>query len=191
MTIAHALRPELEKLPARLARLPVDARGYPIPFVCGEVLGRWLAFTIGPMCSITRTAPEPPTHRECAEWSARNCPFLSRPGMVRRDEGLPDQTVQPAGVMITRNPGVVAVWSTRSFQRFPDPDGRPLIRIGEPEGVTWWCQGRPATRDEVEDSVASGIPILLEMARSEGPAAIDSLNRQYERARCLFPAVPT
>lgn len=222
--MTHALKTGLEPLPPRLARLAVDARGYPVPwfvawvpgpdgalvpdfrvvdagrleqavsssrcFVCGEVLGRWMAFAIGPMCAINRTTAEPPTHRDCAEWSARNCPFLSTPRMVRRDESLPAGHVAAPGEAIRRNPGVTCVWSTRSYQRFPDGRGGLLIRIGEPEGVTWWREGRPATRDEVEDSVATGLPILLDMARSEGPAAIDALNRLYERARQLFPAEP-
>jgi hypothetical protein len=212
-------RPELEQLPARLARLPVSKNGYPVPWfvahvpgpdgemvpdfrvvdtpklgeaiamrrcwVCGEPLGRWMSFPIGPMCAVNRVTSEPPCHRDCAGWSVRNCPFLSTPRMVRRDEGLPEH-VDAAGTPILRNPGVVCLWATRSYQPFRVGDG-VLIRIGEPEEVSWWREGRPATRDEVEDSVATGLPILLDMARSEGPAALDALNRLYERARQLFP----
>lgn len=223
MTMTHALKADLEPLPPRLARLPIDPRGYPVPwfvawvpapdgelapdfrvvdgaklraamaeprrcFVCGDRLGRWMTFAIGPMCAINRTTAEPPAHRECAEWSARNCPFLSTPRMVRRDEQLPAGHVQAAGEAILRNPGVTCLWTTRSYQPFPDRHGGFLIRIGEAEETSWWREGRPATRDEVEDSIATGLPILLDIARSEGPAAIDALNRLYERARQLFPA---
>lgn len=223
MTMTHPVSARLEPLPPRLARLPVDGRGYPVPwfvawvpgpdgallpdfrvvdagklraamgtprrcFVCGEPLGRWMTFAIGPMCAVNRATAEPPAHRECAEWSARNCPFLSTPRMVRREEGLPDEAASPGGVAIKRNPGVTCVWSTRSYQPFSDLQGGWLIQIGEPEEVTWWREGRPATREEVEDSVATGMPILLDAARQEGPAALDALNRLYERARQLFPA---
>jgi hypothetical protein len=37
---------------------------------------RW-SFVVGPMCGINRNSAEPPSHKECAQWSARNCPFLS------------------------------------------------------------------------------------------------------------------
>jgi hypothetical protein len=103
-------------MPERIARLPLDARGYPIPWfvaylpngepeframdpkkwkraitehrcwVCGEYTGAYLAFVIGPMCGINRTTTEPACHLQCAEWSVVNCPFLARPHMVRRGE---------------------------------------------------------------------------------------------------------
>src|SRR5437879_3421217 len=59
-------------------------------WLCGEPLGQYLAFTIGPMCSINRVSSEPPAHRECAEYGVRACPFLSKPRMRRNREGLPD-----------------------------------------------------------------------------------------------------
>jgi hypothetical protein len=217
------VRPELEALPARLRKLPLDARGYPVPWfvawvpgpdgrdvpeframdgrkfaqaikqrlcwVCGEPLGRWLAFPIGPMCAITRTISEPPSHLECAEWSVRNCPFLSQPKMVRRDEGLPAEVEQPGGVAILRNPGVICVWVTREYQVFDDGQGKPLIHIGTPAHTAWWCEGRRATRAEVDRSVNGGIPILLEAAKRDGPFAVEALGKQVTSAAMFFPAL--
>ena len=215
------LRPELETLPLRLRKLPVDARGYPVPWfvawvpgpdgidvpeframdgrkfraavqqklcwVCGEPLGRWLAFPIGPMCCITRTISEPPSHLECAQWSLRNCPLLSQPKMVRREDNLPADAEAPAGHAIYRNPGVLCLWLTRSYELFDDGTGKALLTIGEPEHVTWWCEGRPATRAEVDASVAGGFPLLLAAAKRDGPFAVEALGRQYDRAQLLFP----
>lgn len=216
----NAMKPELEPLPLRLRKLPIDARGYPVPFfvpwiagpdgadvpefrgmdarklvraikqklcwICGEALGRWLAFPIGPMCAITRTTAEPPSHFECAEWSVRHCPFLSQPRMVRRDEDFPVGAVQP-GIMITRNPGVTCLWITRSFEIFNDGKDKPLITVGEPDRVAWWREARLATRAEVEESIASGFPVLLAAAQHDGKFAVEALGRAYERARGLFP----
>lgn len=220
------VRPELETLPLRLRKLPLDARGYPVPWfvawvdgpdgpetvpdfrvvdarkfrravkerlcwVCGEMLGRWLAFPIGPMCCITRTISEPPSHVECAEWSARNCPFLAQPQMVRREDHLPTDVEEPAGFGIKRNPGVMCIWITRGYELFDDGHGKPLITIGAPERTTWWREGRAATRAEVDESVNSGLPILLAGARRDGPFAVAELERQHERARLLFPTAIT
>jgi hypothetical protein len=216
------LRPELGVLPSRLARLPVDERGYPVPWfvawvtndagievpdfrttdrtkfvsaikerrcwVCGDYLGKWLAFPIGPMCTITRTIAEPPAHRDCAEWSIQHCPFLANPAQVRRTENLPAGYQEPPGIGLMRNPGVICLWVTRSFERFREPDGRFLLTVGEPATVTWWCEGRPATRAEVQASVDSGLPNLLALAKSEGPFAVEELGKQVKRAEMLWPA---
>src|SRR5438477_249547 len=54
-------------------------------WVCGDKLGVHLAFVIGPMCAVNKVTSEPPCHLECAEYSVRICPFLSRPRMRRNE----------------------------------------------------------------------------------------------------------
>lgn len=156
-------------------------------WVCGQPLGRWLAFPIGPMCSITRTISEPPSHRECAEWSLRNCPFLSNPKATRDYTNRPPDAQEAAGFAIQRNPGVMCLWMTREYEVFNDGHGKALITIGKPESVTWWCEGRAATRAEIDASIESGLPILLNMAKTEGRYAVEALEQHVARARALLP----
>ena len=191
----ESLRPELPTLPPRLRSLPL-ARGYPVPWfvawidgvpdfrisdrqkyarairerrcwVCGDRLGVHLAFVIGPMCGINRTTTEPPCHLDCADWSARACPFLARPHARRRDVDEAIETHHPGGIPLLRNPGVTLVWITRGYRLFDDGHGKPLIRIGLPEAVRWYAEGRPATRAEVQASVAGGYPALLDVAATQ------------------------
>jgi hypothetical protein len=113
----NEMRAGLEPLPGRMLGLPVDKRGYPVPWfvdwldgepeframdpekwakaikrklcwVCGQQLGTRFSFVLGPMCGINRTTAEPPCHLDCARWSARNCPFLTAQ-MTRRREDDP------------------------------------------------------------------------------------------------------
>jgi len=156
-------------------------------WVCGDRLGVWRTFVLGPMCGINRTTAEPPCHLECARWSARNCPFLSRPHMVRREDGLPEES-EVAGVAIRRNPGVTLLWTTRTFEVFEDGNGKPLIHVHNPENVEWWAEGRPATREEVEHSVDTGMPILAGIARLEGDDAMADLGRRKQWLQTIYPA---
>ena len=159
-------------------------------WVCGERLGAHKAFTIGPMCAVNRTSAEPPSHRDCAEWSARNCPFLTRPHMRRREAGLPagidPENPNTAGIMLKRNPGVTLVWVTRKPKMRRDPSGGILFDIGEPYDVSWWREGRPATREEVQASIDSGLPSLRDLTR--GRDEVRELDRRVRDAMALLPA---
>src|SRR5262249_41454815 len=128
-------------MPHRIKALPVDRRGYPVPWfvpwedgeplfpvadpvklamailhskcsMCGQTLGAFKCFVIGPMCVVNRVSAEPPCHRDCAEFAVKTCPFMTMPLAKRTSDriaGIED----PAGIMIERNPGVSAIWVTK------------------------------------------------------------------------------
>lgn len=192
-------------MPSRIAKLPRDSRGYPVPrfvswhdgkpdfrmadsrylehclrartcWLCGELLGRYLAFVIGPMCAVNRTTTEPPCHRECAEYAVQACPFLCFPQRIRDKHGLPAVRRAPPGTMIERNPGAALIWITLGYTLERDRNGRPgLITLGDPVSRSWWCRGRPATRAEVEASIESGLPSLQRLAALDGPEGMADL----------------
>jgi len=214
---AYEFGDEIPRMPARMERLPRDHAGRPVPWfvawvdgkpdfrviaagrfaeaikgglcwVCGQRLGAYAAFLIGPMCAVNRTTAEPPCHRDCATWSAQLCPFLANPERRRRDSRLPSGVTDPSGEMIRRNPGVALVWVTRSWSLFNDGQGGLLIKIGDPTETGWYAHGREATRAEVCASIDSGLPILTEMAEAEGPEAVVQLAAQALAAHALLPA---
>jgi hypothetical protein len=188
-------------IPGRIARLPVDRRGYPIPFfvayengepyfpamdpvrfrdavkrslcwICGEPLGVYKAFAIGPMCCVNRVSAEPPQHADCAKFAAANCPFMTQP--LAKRAALPPGSKAPAGIMIERNPGVMAIWVTKSFSIIDA--GGMLFRLGPATSVEFWARGRQACRAEVDHSVATGLPILQRQAALDGPAGNKELD---------------
>lgn len=202
--------------PPQIAALPVEARGYPVPYfvetidgepdfrvvdprrmerchklrlcwTCGRKLGGVLAFVLGPMCAITRTNPEPPSHPDCARFAATACPFLTRPLAKRRDLDRMRLTHNaPAGIGLARNPGCVGVWLTRSYRTVREGDGM-LFKIGTPIAVEWLAEGRPASRREVVASIESGYPMLLALAEEDGPEAVALLQTMASRALAYLP----
>lgn len=207
--------------PARVRALPRNKVGYPIPWfaatmpdgerdlrvvdpakvlqairdelcwVCGQRLGVFRAFVIGPMCAVNRITAEPPTHLECAQYAVRVCPFLVVPGMRRRSKD--DIEWSPAaGDMIERNPGVALIWVTRSFRAFNPSMGNAgvLFQLGEPVNTWWLREGRAATRAEVVDALDSGLPALLAACeRDDDPEGSRAdVRRQLDRAMALVPA---
>lgn len=213
---AHGAPAAPVEMPERIRNLPT-LRGFPVPWfvaevngefdfrimdarklvqavreklcwVCGGRLGRFKSFVIGPMCGINRTNGEPPAHTECAEYSARHCPFLTRPNMKRREDEV-TALGKAAGMAIKRNPGCCAVWTVTGYKTFGDGRGGLLFDIGEPLEVSWFAEGRRATCAEVLASIDSGIHLLREACdsestperRAEAHAEIDERRVQLER----------
>ena len=206
----------LPPMPARIARLPRDERGYPIPWfvatvngqaefrlasaakfreaiqqrvcwVCGMWLYKERTFVVGPMSAISRTHGEPPCHAECAEFSVRACPFLTRPAAIRREANLPADTFS-AGNALDRNPGCSALWDchSRPYQKFPDGRGGILFRLPDPDRVTWWSEGRAATREEVLESMRSGTALYLAQSGEEPTIAARKEWKQLRQAAMQY-----
>jgi hypothetical protein len=136
-------------------------------WICGERRGNEAAFPIGPMCAINRISSEPPSHVDCAIYSVKACPHLTKPHMRRRTTGLPSEIVQPAGTPVQENPGVTAVWLSTRWR--PQRVGHGvLFDIGEPAEVLWYTEGREATRAEAARAMQVGID-RLKAADAEDP----------------------
>jgi len=211
------------RMPSRMRNLPKDEAGRPVPkfveyidgkpdfrlmsshhmrnavmnrmcWVCGQPLGKYAVFTAGPMCLVNLNSAEPPSHYECALYSATHCPFLTNPDKTRRETGLPDVGLtDPAGIMITRNPGVTCLIVVRYWTVYRDGPGL-LFNIGTQrldgpvriERVEWYCRGREATRAEVDKSMETGLPALVESCDGD-PACLAYLQRKADAAQIWLP----
>lgn len=202
--MTNELRPGLPPLPPSMAHLPIDRRGYPVPYfvavidgepdhrviapvaiaqcvnrnlcwLCGRQLKLFKSFVLGPMCGVNRISSEPPSHLECARYAAQACPFMTRPHAKRREANLPDDRKEPAGIHLERNPGVTLLWTTQTFKPFRCGAG-VLFDIGPAAAMEWYAEGRAATRDEAREAILSGLPKLLEVAALDGAAGVRELN---------------
>jgi hypothetical protein len=205
--------------PAGVYQLPIDERGFPVPWfvdwpdgkpdhrvidgrkfyaavkqqrcwVCGVRLGRVKASVIGPMCAVNRITSEPPCHPQCARYAVVACPFLSKPRARRNEKELPEGRREAAGIALDRNPGIGVVWeslhASKPFSPMAGQQGT-LFELGAPHRVTWWREGRPASCDEVRESIFAGLPALLQVAHQEGPEAVAALAEATVKAMKLLP----
>jgi hypothetical protein len=208
-----ALRHDIPSPPLFMQKLPIDERGYPVPYfvqwidgkpefrimdakklvlcvnerlcwICGGRLFREMVFVAGPMCAINRISSEPPSHRECARYAAMACPFLVKPHMIRRDDGLPEK--QMAQGAILRNPGVVMLWFCYRYTAEKVNPG-VVFDMGSPFQVEWYVQGRPAMRAEVEQSIVSGLPFLREAAQVGTEHDEEALQKLVRAATRFLP----
>jgi hypothetical protein len=165
-------------------------------WLCGQPLGRFMAFVIGPMCAITRVNSEPPSHRDCAQFALWACPFLSRPRMRRNEVGLPPEKIAPAGIHLDHNPGAMCLWVTTSYQPFKPDQGQQggvLFQLGEPLAVHWYAEGRAATEAELVAAIAKGLPQLRAITEQQGGGAVETLDREIARFNSMartFVSVP-
>lgn len=210
------LRKDLPELPCRMRSLRVDARGYPVPWfvdwidgkpdfraikpgavpeairfqkcwICGGRMGRYGAFVIGPMCTVNRISSEPPAHRDCAEFAAKACPFLVRPGAKRREANLPHEKKEAPGNMLLHNPGVAAVWISDRWKPIRVPDGI-LFDVGKPVEIRWYREGRPATSSEILEGIDAGLPALMEIAEKEGKRSVEVTNKRVAELKQILEA---
>lgn len=203
-------------LPKRLQHLPVNEKGFPVPafvawidgkpdfrviengaikkahvgkrcWICGNPLGAFKAFVIGPMCGVNRTISEPPSHLDCATFAAKHCPFLSRPMAQRNVRDLPSEIKPPPGHGLKRNPGATGVWVTRRYRAFAPPGEKGvLFTFDDPTDMLWFAKGRPATRAEVDVSINTGLPSLYELAVAQGSEAVEALDEYVEQFRAML-----
>jgi hypothetical protein len=153
-------------MPPRVAALPRDPRGYPVPFaaaedggrpllgllslpkllachrrrlclVCGGPLGELACFVGGPGSVRGHTFGEAPGHPDCALYAVRACPALN--GEMARRVPAPDGSLTPPGT-VEALPEVVAVYACRRW-RVLGVRGTLVFRPGNAAWVRWFRGG--------------------------------------------------
>lgn len=163
-------------MPAAVAALPRDERGYPVPFftgyidgnpdlrtsdqrkvrmcaqgrlcgVCGTALGYWIAFVTGPVGCENRYTSEPPLHPECARYSLQACPHLSSERAKATADGKIPGTVSPVGGIKGR-PDKLGLYLCRTYETVRASATTIGFRLAPAHSIEWWRHGRPVETEE-------------------------------------------
>lgn len=160
-------------IPARLAERPRDARGYPIPAVvlmrddgtpdfrvtdsrkwvsayenrtcslCGQPMGRHLAFIGGPLTFENRYFTDLPAHLDCAQYAIQVCPYIAVPNFKYAENIVFDEHVSVKinpDVADTR-PDRFFLGVTKSCLSYRTEDGSLIVRAAPWEQASWWKDG--------------------------------------------------
>lgn len=163
------------EMPARVAALPRDHRGYPIaasveikdgvpadftitdPYVwmrfvqerrcgvCGQFLGAYKIFVGGALSIANRLFYDLGMHRDCAEYALRVCPYLAAPRFAHR-RSVPEGTTVLKGASDKR-PDVFGLGVTKSY--LPVQAGEDVVVRAFPwvEPIVWWQHGQPGAEE--------------------------------------------
>lgn len=179
MTQQYSLREGLPPLPAHMRQLPIDRRGYPIPWfvkwidgvpdfrvldeakvlrclhekrcqICGGALGRFKAFVGGPLMIQQRVSLEPPMHRDCAEFAIKTCPYMLHAAAKKRLTHLPAEIAEQINVGMVQTDGNPGVFGLHVCLAYSVDTSRGILHMGAPvEPVTWYVGGEVCTDPSV------------------------------------------
>lgn len=153
-------------MPARIAALDRDARGYPKPFgtmpddfrvinmanwaravrdrlcgICGHGIGVHIAFVGGPGSIKHRTFTDLGMHRECAEYALAVCPFLAMPTSFSYARTKGEGTTTLEDVSDVR-PDKFGLGVTKTYEYGLTPQNTPAILAGRWGSLTWYRHGQ-------------------------------------------------
>jgi hypothetical protein len=156
-------------VPERVKALPMDERGYPIPFfaaiidgkpdlrvssgkkalrcndellcwVCGEKLNNQSCFIGGPKSNASGMYSDGPMHRNCAEFSLQVCPYLALPNAKRREKDLPESAKMADGATLEKPDRFYMVIVKTKDWRFHVTD--QVFQIGARRATRVWEGGK-------------------------------------------------
>jgi hypothetical protein len=195
------MTPRFPDAPSRLAHLPRDRRGFPVPWfvswgageprfpvvdaaklslawneercwVCGDRLGAHRGWVVGPMSVIEGATPEPPSHYECAAFSVSACPHLSTADARFSGRYADDADCVAQPNISKATSAVTAIWITKGRGATPFRAGAgTLFGLAEPTRLEWYAAGRPASDGEVRVAIEQAVPTLRTAAVAQGRAA--------------------
>lgn len=160
-------------MPDRIAALPRDARGYPIQVtagkgtdgsvdfraidmiawvrciktrrcgICGQPMGRHVAFVGGPRSMQARAFMDVGMHLDCARYACQVCPFLAAPKFAysRATPQLPGNDMHVSNTVSTERPAYFGLGVATQYRVVPNGPDDVAILASEWVSTEWWKEG--------------------------------------------------
>lgn len=197
------LRKKLPPLPRHMQGLPLDERGYPVPYfvqwidgkpdfrlldqekfakarvnglcsVCGHKLGKFKSFVGGPMNVLQKLSGEPPMHRDCALFSVKACPFLLYPLSKRRDANLPPESRPVGEETDIFYEDNPGITSIWTCTAYRESRTGRTFHFIDMTSLEWFTEGRGATADEIKTALIAARERLIKLL-TPSPTSGDAL----------------
>lgn len=212
--------PELESvpMPAFIAMLPRDDRGYPIPyfsavqngkavigvvdlakinssfrfrrcFICGQPLTQApVGVVIGAIGALNRITNEPSSHLACCEYAIRACPFLARGEMKALSHR--EGTITPDTLIDIKSPvhAIVYIEMLTTYPKVIDI-ATPLFTWPGERKVTWWRDGKMLGNTEARRVVTKHVVAYAEtLGKRDGIDALKTWRARIDQLFCVASA---
>ena len=158
-------------IPARLSLRPTDNRGYPIPALvlvdkngtpdfrvtdiekwmraykvrtcalCGQPLGKHLAFVGGDKSHESRFFTDLPMHRDCAEYALKVCPYLAAPNFKYSEALTGKAEYLVSEEVSTERPQRFMLGITNGCAAGRTEEGTLVVQAQPWSEVSWWKEG--------------------------------------------------
>jgi hypothetical protein len=202
-------RKSLPEPTPRIRSLPINSKGYPIPFfvsyvnglpdfrmvdekkymqcvannvcyICGQPMGRHKSFVAGSLMLVNKMNVEPPMHHDCATYAVKACPFMLLPKSVRRTAGMPEEAIQMQGIQLPDNPGVAVIYTVPIY-RFTMGQHGAMFHLPDDGVAEWYTEGRLCTREEAVRFLAEAIERMrTALDPAEWDAQQDEVKRRHD-----------
>ncbi|WP_293196293.1 hypothetical protein [Ottowia sp.] len=111
--------------------------------ICGQPLGRHLAFVGGTASISNRLFTDLPMHVDCAQYALQACPFLAAPTFKYASSipQLDGVATRMSEAVSDQRPTIYGMGVTRSFQVVVAGDNTPALLASAFERIEWWSKG--------------------------------------------------
>ena len=157
-------------------------------FICGQTLGKHKAFMLPPLAVLRLQHNIPPSHRDCAIWSAETLPSTlnNKPMLLSaNDQKQPEQKTGLIMIAVTTKAIYTATNNSPEWS-FTNKESEILINEAH-----WYLDGKQVNYDEVQSHLNKALGVITaEINQSDSEVKKEAIETLHSRYRLLEGFMP-